>query len=95
MTTSERSIRSCCRDPGSDYRIWKKNYIMETDASLAAVRAILKQLLSDTSLEHPVAFISKAFMSTERKHSVNEREMLAVVRSVKHFRVTFLAQSSC
>lgn len=63
------------------------DFVLKTDASTVAVEAVLKKVLSDTNLKHPVAFYSRALTSTEQNFSVHELEMYAVVRAEEHLRV--------
>ena len=65
-------------------------FILETDASLIAVGAVLKQASTSSDEEHPVGFFSKALTAPERRYSVYERELLGVVRACEHFRVFLL-----
>lgn len=41
------------------------NYILETDASLVAVKVVLKQYFGDTELEHLVSFFNRALTTTD------------------------------
>lgn len=68
------------------HRIFR-TLIIKTDASLVAVEAVFKQTFSDTSLEHPVAFFSRALTLTEKNYSVYELEMFSVFCDDYHFRV--------
>lgn len=58
--------------------------ILETDASVVAVGAVLKQYLGDMELEHLVSFFSGALTTTERNYSVYELDNIAVVQTVEH-----------
>ena len=60
-------------------------FILETDASLIAVGAVLKQKENE---EHPtVSFYSQSLSSSQRNYSTYERELFAVVRACEAFRV--------
>ncbi|KAK8785533.1 hypothetical protein V5799_008101 [Amblyomma americanum] len=59
-------------------------FVMATDASKFAVGAVLSQVIEGK--EHPVAFASRQLSPTEQKYGATERECLAVVWAVKHFR---------
>lgn len=70
-------------------------YVMETDASDLAVGAVLLQEVvapthppsqSTRPVLKPVGYFSKALSPSERRWSVTEREIFAVVASVHHFR---------
>lgn len=69
-----------------------RDFVLETDASIIAVGFVLKQQFSDTQLEHPVWFFSRALSDTERNYSVYELEMYAVVRAAEHFQVLLLGR---
>ena len=60
-------------------------FIMETDASLIAVGAVLKQTFDSEEL--PVDFYSQALSSSQRNYSTYERELFAVVKACEAFRV--------
>jgi hypothetical protein len=62
-----------------------KPFVLYTDASDIAVGAILAQINSK-GVDLPVAYYSKTLLKAERNYSVTERECLAVLLGVKHFR---------
>ena len=62
-----------------------KPFILCTDASDYAVGAVLAQLDED-NFERPIAFASRTLQASERNYSVTDKEGLALVWSVKHFR---------
>lgn len=62
-----------------------KPYTLETDASDYAYGAILSQKQDDTK-EHPVAFLSKSMSLAERNYDIYDKEMLAIVKSLEHWR---------
>ena len=68
----------------------QKPFIVETDASLVAIGAVLLQKVDEA--ERPVAYYSKKLSEVERRYSANKRELLGTVRSIKHFRVYLLAR---
>jgi hypothetical protein len=61
-----------------------KQYILDTDASLDGVGAVLSQIQNGE--ERPIAFYSKTLSSSERNYCTTRRELLGVVMAVKHFR---------
>ncbi len=70
-------------------------YHLSCDASDVAVGDVLEQY-DEKGEKHPVAYASRSLTKTERNYSISEREMLAVVWSVNHFRsylidATFIA----
>lgn len=57
---------------------------IHTDASSVGIGSVLIQEVD--GIEHPVAFHSRLLSKTERNYSTTERELLAVVDSINHFR---------
>ena len=66
-----------------------KQFVVHTDASKFAVGAILLQR-SDDRIERPISFVSKKLLSPQQNYSTFERECLAIVAAVTHFRVYLL-----
>ena len=62
------------------YPCFKKGFTLQTDASAVGIGAVLEQD------GHVIAYASRSLTSPERQYSVIERECLAVVFAVKHFR---------
>lgn len=62
-----------------------KPYILETDASNYGYGAILSQK-QDDKREHPVAFLSKSLSPAEQNYDIFDKEMLAVVKALEHWR---------
>ena len=60
-------------------------FVIQTDALLYAVGAVLSQLDSE-GIERPVAYCSRSLNRHERNYTVTERECLAVVYALKQFR---------
>ena len=67
------------------YPCFGKAFILETDASILGLGAVLSQKQMDQKL-HPVAYASRALNPTEKNYSVTELETLAVVWAITHFR---------
>ncbi|OLY81467.1 Transposon Ty3-G Gag-Pol polyprotein [Smittium mucronatum] len=61
-------------------------FILSTDASTVAVGAVLEQQ------EQPIAYYSRKLSSAERNYQNYEREALAVVSALKHFRSYLLGR---
>jgi len=59
---------------------------LEVDASSFAIGATLSQQ-DERGRWHPVAFFSKTLSEAERNYDVYDRELLAIVKSLKHWRV--------
>ena len=62
-----------------------KPFILCTDASDYAIGSVLAQL-DDDNFERPIAFASRTLQASERNYSVTDKEGLALVWSMKHFR---------
>jgi len=61
-----------------------KQYILDTDASDYSMGAVLSQVQGGT--EVVVAYYSKALSAAEKNYCTTRKELLAVVKTVKHFR---------
>ena len=61
-------------------------FILDADASNTGVGAVLSQQLPDNQ-EKVVAYYSRVLSASERRYCVTRRELLAVVKAVKHFHV--------
>ena len=66
------------------YPSFGKDFVLETDACLQGLGAILSQTQDDGKL-HPIACASRALSQSEKNYSVTEVETLAVVWAVSHF----------
>lgn len=63
---------------------------LETDASDGVVAGVLSQLHPDGW--HPVAFFSKTMSKAELNYEVHDKEMLAIIKSMKNWRPELLGQ---
>lgn len=61
-----------------------KEFILECDASNFAMGAVLKQYHNGKL--HPVAYYSRKLSSAELNYHVYDKEMLAIVKSLQHWR---------
>lgn len=61
-----------------------KPYILTTDASAVALGAVLSQ--GTIGNDKPIAYASRTLSDTEMRYSTIERELLAIIWAVKHFR---------
>lgn len=66
------------------YPILESPFILEKDASICGLGAVLSQAGED-GLSHPVAYASCSLIDAERNYSVAELETLAIVWAMSHF----------
>ena len=59
-------------------------FVLETDASIKGIGAILSQV-QNSGRCHPVAYASRSLTAAERNYGISELETLAVVWSITHF----------
>ena len=62
----------------------ENDFVLETDASIEGIGAVLSQTHEDNLL-HPVAYASRSLSPAERRYSITELETLAVVWAISHF----------
>ena len=62
-----------------------QSFILETDASMVGLGAILSQEQSDGTV-HPVAYASRSLDKHERNYGISELETLGLVWAVRYFR---------
>jgi RNase H-like domain found in reverse transcriptase len=62
-----------------------KPFQIKSDTSKVATGMVLTQLDSNGD-RHPVAFLSKTFMETERKYKIYNQELLGIIRALKEWR---------
>lgn len=70
--------------PLLQYPDMEKAFVLTTDASTVALGAVLSQ--GPIGSDKPVAYASRTLSDTEARYSTIERELLAIVWAVKHFR---------
>ncbi|KAL0860680.1 hypothetical protein ABMA27_010024 [Loxostege sticticalis] len=63
---------------------FKKPFILTTDASNYAIGAVLSQ--GPLGSDKPIAYFSKTLGDTQTRYSTIEKELLAIIEGVKHFR---------
>lgn len=87
-TTQQNSFDECKRlltnPPILQYPDFAKEFILTTDASINAIGAVLSQ--GEISKDLPIAYASRTLNKAESNYSTIERELLAIVWAVKHFR---------
>ena len=62
-----------------------KQFVLQTDASALGIGAVLLQQ-GDTKKLQPVEFFSATFTPTERNYDIYERELLAIMKALAHWR---------
>ena len=74
------------------YPSFRKPYMVETNASISGLGAVLSQMQADKKL-HPVAYVSRLFSTAKRNYSVTGLETLALVWTLTRFHSYLYAQS--
>ena len=59
---------------------------VHTDASALAIGAVLLQKTSGSGCFRPVAYFSRKLNAAQQNYSATDREMLAIVETLKHWR---------
>ena len=77
--------------PVLGYPIPGEEYLLDTDASDQGIGAVLAQIQGGR--ERPIAYFSKVMSKPERQYCTTRKELLAVVRSIQHFRPYLLGMS--
>ena len=74
------------KDPILSYPVRGEDntFILDTDASLYAIGAVLSQIQDGE--ERVIAYASKTLSASQRAYCTTKRELLAVIHFVKHFR---------
>lgn len=87
-TTQEESFeilkQKLCEEPVLQYPDFTRPFILTTDASGTAIGGILSQ--GEINKDQPVAYASRTLTDNEFKYDTYEKEALAIVYCVKHFR---------
>ena len=88
LTECQRAFESLkaavTQSPVLAYPNFQVDFVLETDASVKGLGALLSQQQNDDVL-HPVAFASRSLSPTERNYSVTDLKTLAVVWAMQHF----------
>ena len=66
------------------YPNFQRDFILETDASLQGLGAVLSQVQPDNR-SHPIAYASRELTPAEKNYGITDLETLAVVWSISHF----------
>jgi len=73
-----------CEEPVLQYPDFTKPFLLTTDASGTAIGAILSQ--GQVGKDHPISYASRVLNDAEKNYSTIEKELLAIVYAVQHFR---------
>ena len=96
---SFQTLKSCLINaPILVYPDFEKTFTLTTDASDHSIGAVLSQKID--GFDHPVAYLSKTLNGAERNYCSSEKEMLAALIAMDHFRPyliskKFILQSDC
>ena len=66
------------------YPTFDSSFVLETDASIKDIGAILSQVQKDGQ-RHPIAYASRSLTPAERNYGITKLETLAVVWSITHY----------
>ena len=80
-----------CSHPVLKQPDYTKPFFLSTDASAYGVGAVLSQEgeinpRTKKPTQQPIAYYSATFTPTERNYDIYERELLAVIKSLTHWR---------
>jgi hypothetical protein len=78
--------RAICQRPVLAHPDPVKPYFCETDASGAAMGAILSQRQEDGSL-HPIAYMSQSFNGAEHNYDTHDKELLVNIKALKFWQI--------
>lgn len=73
-----------CQEPILQYPDFTKPFLLTTDASGTAIGAILSQ--GQIGKDQPISYASRVLNNAEKNYSTIEKELLALVYGVQHFR---------
>ena len=80
----ERLKKKMVEAPVLAHPDFSKPFIIDTDASDAAIGAVLSQKIDGQ--EHAIAYASRTLSKAEKRYCVTRKELLALVHFVKYFR---------
>lgn len=83
-TCFEKCKQLLMLDPVLIYPDFSKEFLLTTDASDYAIGAVLSQ--GPIGNDRPIAYASRTLNKTEERYSTTEKEFLAIVWAVNHFR---------
>ena len=76
--------KALCTEPILQYPDFSKPFVLTTDASGYAIGGVLSQ--GNVGKDLPIAYVSRTLSEAEQKYSTIEKECLAIVYCVTHFR---------
>ena len=74
------------KTPILQFPLFDKKFFITTDASDYAIGGVLSQNHNPQSHDLPIAYASRALNNAEKNYSTTDKEMLAIVWAVTHFR---------
>jgi hypothetical protein len=69
--------------------------LLEADASDGAIAGCLSQTDTSSGLLQPVAFYSRKLTPMEERYDISDKELLAIVESLRHWRVYLEGVTEC
>ena len=81
----ERLKKKMVEAPVLAHPDFSKPFIIDTDASDAAIGAVLSQIIDGQ--EHAIAYASRTLSKADKRYCVTRKELLALVHFVKYFRI--------
>ena len=84
QSTFEKLKEVLITAPVLAYSSFDREFILETDASIMGLGAVLSQVKDDGRM-HPVAYASRALSRPEANYGITELETLAVVWAITYF----------
>ena len=82
--TFETLRAALCSEPVLQYPVFNKPFNITTDASGSAIGAVLSQ--GEIGHDRPIAYASRLLQDAEMNYSTIEKECLAIIYAVRHFR---------
>ena len=80
-----------CSAPILAYPQFDKRFFLQTDASDKGLGAVLTQL-DNSGREHVISYASRSLLDREKSYSTTEKEALAIIFAIDHYRVYLLGR---